>query len=628
MSRIAEIENKRQIARAAALGAAIGVSFILLVALRYVLEDCLSPRALWQIRLVFLIVLELTYGLIATALTVAIPLLAVFIYRARKRRQTRPILARLLLLCVSLVLVLPLSELIAGAWWRQAHRTTALPVGGLDPSVPEEKPKLPKPPEQIQLPLTFADRGQPGTFEIVVVGESSAAGVPYDWWLSIANMLTWQLEKIVPGKRFDFTILAAAGDTLEVQHTRLALLKKRPDLLVIYAGHNEFSARFPWLRQVHHYADGHDPGLWDRLVQSVESRSPLCGWIREEISKCRVAIPPPAESYRSLVDEPVYTREERQVLLSDFERRLDAIVSFARQVKALPVLISPPSNEFDYEPNRSFLPPETTRWQRDAFTREFLAIRRREESDPRGSLAAYRTLLVRHPSFAELHFRVARLLARLGLWDEAYRHSVLAREMDGFPERCPPAFQDVYRTVAARHQCPLIDGQEYFHKIGYHGLLDDHLFHDGLHPSLRGQIALTQAVLQAIHDHGALGWPAAVAPPVIDPGECARHFRLTPWAWEKICDFGIMFYGLTTGLRYDPSERIAKRARFGSALERIKAGEQPEALGLVNVGVPEPVPLVPAAAFVPPSVKRRQSSKAVVDADSPGPHGREVGEAK
>ena len=53
--------------------------------------------------------------------------------------------------------------------------------------------------------------------------------------------------------------------------------------------------------------------------------------------------------------------------MGDFERRLDAMVSFAMQVNAVPILILPPANDFDYEPNRSYLPAETTRARREAF---------------------------------------------------------------------------------------------------------------------------------------------------------------------------------------------------------------------------------------------------------------------
>jgi hypothetical protein len=370
-------------------------------------------------------------------------------------------------------------------------------------------------------------------------------------------------------------------------------------VLIVYAGHNEFSARFPWSREIRHYDDDKQPGLWERFVQQVESRSPLCRLIREEADKCRVAIPPPPAGYRKLVDEPVFTPAEYSILLDDFERRLEAIVEFAQRAGALPILISPPANDSDYEPNRSYLPPQTTRYEREAFARDFLAARQLEESDPQASLMRYRALVDRQPGFADLHHRLARMYKRRGDWDQAYLHAQASRDLDGFPQRLPTRFQELYRKVAARHRCALIDGQAYFHEIGVHGLLDDHLFHDGIHPSLRGQLALAQAVLQVLHDRQAIGWPKAAAVPIIDPAACARHFKLTPWAWEKICNAGIMFYDLTAGARYDSSERIAKRHAFGQAMERIKAGEAPESVGLPNIGLPDPVPLIQNVVSIP-----------------------------
>jgi hypothetical protein len=47
-------------------------------------------------------------------------------------------------------------------------------------------------------------------------------------------------------------------------------------------------------------------------------------------------------------------------------------------------------------------------------------------------------------------------------------------------------FAAKYREVAARHGCILVDGQKYLRKVGTHGQLDDDLFSDMMHPSLRG----------------------------------------------------------------------------------------------------------------------------------------------
>jgi hypothetical protein len=363
--------------------------------------------------------------------------------------------------------------------------------------------------------------------------------------------------------------------------------------MIIYCGHNEISARIEASRDPPHYFDDRLPTVWSLLVERIEAISQVCDLIRETADKCRIAIPPSWNGNRVLIDVPAYTSTEYTRLLVDFRERLEAMVSYVERIGALPVLILPSANDAGYEPNRSFLPAATPREERVAFARDFLAARRLEAVDPEGARAAYQALLARQSGFAETHFRLARLLERTGAWEQAYRHYVAARDLDGFPMRCLTTFQDVYRAVAVRHGCILIDGQSYFHAIGRHGLLDDHLFHDGIHPSLRGQIALAQAVLNALRERGVFGWPKDSPAPRIDPARCAAHFGLVPAAWRYICLWGIMFFDLTFPIRYDPSQRLEKKQAFATAAERIEAGEAPEALGLPNVGVPEAVPIVP-----------------------------------
>ena len=121
--------------------------------------------------------------------------------------------------------------------------------------------------------------------------------------------------------------------------------------------------------------------------------------------------------------------------------------------------------------------------------------------------------------------------------------------------RCLSPFQQAYRDVAAQHGCILIDGQSYFHAIGRHGLLDDELFQDAMHPSLRGQIALAQAVLVALRTRRAFDWPANSAAPVIDPAECVAHFGIDMNTWLQMAMWWKGFNELMAPLRYDPSLR-------------------------------------------------------------------------
>jgi lysophospholipase L1-like esterase len=409
--------------------------------------------------------------------------------------------------------------------------------------------------------------------------------------VSVGAIVAWQLQEILPARPARLQVLAESGHTLEWQQRRLQHVTRRPEILIIYAGHNEISGRLFWWRDPPYYFDDELPTAWSLMVERAEAVSPLCGMIRETADKCRIAIPPPRTGYRALVDVPVYTSTEFTTLLLDFRRRLEAVVTYAERVGAIPVLILPPANDAGFEPNRSFLPAATPRGERNAFARDFLAARRLESGDPAAAITAYRALLARQPGFAEAHYRLAQLLDRASAWDEAYEHYVAARDLDGYPMRCVTAFHDIYREVAARHDCILIDSQAYFHAIGRHGLLDDHLFFDGMHPSFRGQIALAQAVLHSLRERGAFGWPADSPAPIIDPARCAEHFGLKRAAWRYVCAWGIMFYDLCHSMLYDQTRRRAMKQVFATAVDRIDAGEPAESLGIPSVGVPEPVPV-------------------------------------
>jgi lysophospholipase L1-like esterase len=602
--------DPRRLSRLAAIAAAVSLAGVGLIAGLYWLEDHVPRVTIWRARLAFLIALEAAYGVVLGASLLALPVLALWFRHARTRGKSGVPAARGLLLAGSLLAGLLAAEACAWASQRRiprhSHSAKSGPsLGPLAREVPANSASA----VEVPPPTTFAPRSPGDPREILVLGESSAEGVPYNYWVSVGHIVTWQLEHSIPGLKVVPRILAHSGDTLEQQEKRLSDLDRRPDVVIVYCGHNEFTARFDWAREVEHYVDQNRPSWSRRIVARLELASPLCRMIRTAADRCRVAIPPPRGGYRELVDVPAFTPAEYEGLLAEFEHQLDAIVGFAERAGAVPILIAPPGNDSGYEPNRSFLPRETTAAQRSAFEREFLAIRRREDQQPRRCLAEYRKLLDRQPGFAELHYRLARLLERAGAWDEAYSHARAARDLDGLPSRCPSRFHEAYRNVAARHRCSLIDGQAYFHKIGVHGLLDEHLFHDGLHPSLRGQIALAQAVLQALRDRHVFGWRATTPLRPIDPAECESHFGLVPEAWRQICLWGIMFYDLTASARYDPSNRQERRAGFVRAAERIKAGAAPLEAGLPNIGVPEPVPPVPDAATVPEQLERDTTSE-------------------
>jgi lysophospholipase L1-like esterase len=563
------------------------------------LRDHIPKWAFWSAALAFLTTIETIYPFAVFA-TLVLGLSSVFWLVHSRSRERRASHGRRLLGSISLLFAFGVAESATAVWQHFTHRTTAMPIGGFRGGRPGRAParpfertsNRPSTPTEVRPPVEFPDPPGDRDVDVVTVGESSAEGVPFQKWLSIDRIVAWQLQQIIPHRSIRLTSLASSGETLEDQHKRLRDLRRRPDVLIVYCGHNEFKARFSANDTPFYYFTDDLPTTPQLLQQRLEGLSPLCGLIAESAEKCRISIPPSSETTRDLIDVPVYSSTEYTTLLVDFQRRLEAMVSYAELVGAIPILIVPAANDAGFEPNRSVLPADMPRSERELFRTAFLGARRLEEHNPRGAISRYRELIKSQPEFAETHYRLASLLVLAGSPELAYPHFVAARDRDGYPMRCLTSFQDAYRTVAARHGCVVIDSQAYFHKIGRDGLLDDELFQDMMHPSLRGYIALSQAVLHALKTIGAFGWPADVPSPVIDPARCAAHFGLDEKTWQHLCQWQKGFNDLVIPLRQDRTMRIQKRDEGLAAVQRLREGIAPEALGLPNVGIPAPVPIV------------------------------------
>lgn len=553
---------------------AVGLSGIVLVpvALLPWLQLIATTALFHRAAVGFLVALELAYFLSIAASTAGSIIFGLLVVRSRNRGKLQPGPAQGLLLCLSLMTSLAAAEAVTAA---VLGMKSSAAVGSRIPGLAVGDP---------QLPLRFEDKPA-SEVRLVVLGESSAVGFPCQEWLSIGRVVTWGLERSIPSRRFSLQTIAHEGDTLEDQHRALSRLERRPDAIIVYCGHNEFAKRYPPHRDVGHYLDKPRRVPFWELDSRLGVHSALCTVIRHAIDKRSVGIPPSFRSARPLVDVPVFSEADSSERLADFRHRLEVIASYCEQIGALLVLVVPPGNDADFEPNRSYLPRGTPPEQRDAFSHAFLAVKQRESIDAAGCIESYKELLNQQPGFAEAHFRLARLLRQAGHWEEAYQHFVAARDLDGFPVRCIGPLQQAYRDVAQSHDAVLVDGQELFHVIGEHGLLDDRLFHDAMHPSVRGHIALGQAVLQALYERRAFGWSDHSPPPRLDYAECESHFGLDSNAWKILCDRGAMFYYGTASSRYDPSERLAKLEAFRQGSRRISEGAPPRSIGLPNIGL-------------------------------------------
>jgi hypothetical protein len=426
---------------------------------------------------------------------------------------------------------------------------------------------------------------------LVVIGESSARGYPYQPRLSVGQIVAWSLQNALPERQVELEILAAGGATLQQMQQALTGLRYPPDILIVYCGHNEFWTRYPATRVVN----------LDRIdVEALLRVSSVLRILLEGRDRNRVDGPQTAPAERRLIDQPAYTPAEYQQCLSDFQHRLTAIVADCTRQGTLPILIIPPANDAGYEPNRSVLPPSLSDSQRMAFEQRFLAACS-AESDPPRAIAQYQTLLEEQPGFAESHYRLGRLLLDHGDRDAANTQFVLARDNDAYAIRCPTPFHNVYREVAASSGALLIDGPAVLRAVNPHGVLDYNLFHDAHHPTFRGHVALAEALLRKLRNEGALGWTSGPVPRV-DREKCAQQFSIDGSAWHGACIWSIAALDYGAQQRFDGSNRRAWAREFERAAHAMAQGTAPEDTTVPGLGVDGPW-YPPGAAGPRPSVQ-------------------------
>ena len=500
------------------------------------------------------------YFVVLATAALATTLLVWIVWWSRSRSTP----ARWLLLSGSIILGLVLAEAVAAVWLSWIHRLPALPHHFSGPA---------SPPDEIL---------------IVVIGESSALGVPYDGWLSIGMIVGCELQKAIPSRRFRIKILAEKGATLEAMHQKLAGLTERPDALIIFSGHNEFLARFSMANRVAYYPDDQlfwHPGAW---LERAGRFSPLYTLAQESLEKYRASVMPAQSvgAIETIVSRPVCTPDEANATVADFHRRLEAIVTDCEQIGCLPILIIPPGNDAS-APNQSHATPWTDAATRRALAHRLINVLGIEAQDPDQAIAVYRRIVVEQPTHALAHYRLARLLDSARSFVEANRHYILARDHDGLPLRCITPLEGAYEAVARRHarSVVFVNGPAVLKTKSRHGILDADLFHDNVHPTLAGHIALAEAVLGGLRARAAFGWPASTPEPVLDPRQCADQFGVDSSAWATVCDRTAVFYGQLALLPSDSAQRAEWRDRYATAASHIRAGAPPEDVGIPGVGV-------------------------------------------
>jgi len=445
---------------------------------------------------------------------------------------------------------------------------------------------------KVRTPQEFLAAKPANGFRVFVVGESSAAGVPYTSAHAFSAFLAERLRAALPEVSVEVVNAAVPGyGSRRMLPVVEDIAHHQPDLLILYAGHNELAEP----RYYAHLVDM-DPRVfrvWEWLAQTrlyrLAAQLPVIGVATEPA--------PPRFDFETL-DNPLQmfavrtehldgaypTERERAWAENHYRFNVEQMVATMQRAGARVMLVTIGQNLADWAPggaaNRPDLTTEDAITWRAAFERGTTLA---EADDCAGALAAFDQALALDDQHAGLHYATARCLARLERYDEARTQFRLASDLDRMPHGAPSRFNEVLREVATARGTLFVDAAATLEQASPHGLVGDALFVDLVHPNLEANLLIAAAIAGELRAQGVPlptdAWrdvapgPDAAALRAADPSLETQELLVRASACLLAKRDGCARDAIAAALAHDPSNAHARQLRDGMERRRATAPE-------------------------------------------------------
>lgn len=348
----------------------------------------------------------------------------------------------------------------------------------------------------------FAATKTPGTVRIFVLGASTLVGFPNPAGTGFPHFLELMLADAYPEQRFE---VINCGVTAVNSHCLLDFTREvlgyDADLLIIYAGHNEFAGPYGPSTPFAHVGNARPLIRGHMFLQ----RSYLYSALQELAFALPRWVGEPAPAFNlQLVTEQVGVFDAAHARTVDNFRDNLADMLTAAAGQNVPVLLGTlVSNLKDFYPLRSACGdsggPEGLR-----IGATMAGLRGRTQA----AQDYLRSVLQEAPECAAAHFELGRLYLGAGRLAQARAAFVTARDLDRLPLRAPSILNQVLRDAGRTDGSVVVgDVEAAFSEASPGGIVGNELLTEYLHPTVRGHYLLSRTLVTRLPALAAAqGW--------------------------------------------------------------------------------------------------------------------------
>ena len=392
-------------------------------------------------------------------------------------------------------------------------------------------------------PYFFAARERPGyadqsvflmpkpanTFRIFLVGESAAKGYPQPPNLSMGSFLQAMLQDLDPNKKIELLNMGTTGvSTFPLVYMTRELVCYSPDLIIVYAGNNEFYGAYG----VASTSRGLGTRAGLKAQRAIRSLAVL--------QKLDEILHPPPTTDTSLMEimmgDPGINPDDsrRSLAARNLGENIREMIQTCRKAGVPIVVCTTAVNEAGLAPigNPPVLNPALPGGTAVDQAEQILT------SHPADAENLLQNHLRTNPKDARAWFLLGRslLLQKKDSLDALPK----ANRLDRMPWRPSDDLQEAIRDAARSEAVPLCDVQTWFREKSPGGVIGWELLDDHVHPSLEGQVEAARAMLATL---ASTGGPWATPPSRLAalPANTTYTTRLGANEWDR--------YGTWHGLR-------------------------------------------------------------------------------
>ena len=354
-------------------------------------------------------------------------------------------------------------------------------------------------------------------FRIFSFGGSSTHGRPFNAETAFPRFIEAGLSLIDPEK--DYKVINSGGisyASYRVASLMMEMLEYKPDLFIVYSGHNEFleERTYSHLKNISDFRKKvqfylNQLNIYRIIRKYVLITKDKMGLGVQGIKTEKGLLPPEVDVILDRKDGiDLYTHDfsSKDEIFEHFEYNLKRMADIASSAGIPIIFMTLPSNIKDFSPFKTEVSYSLSEKKKRVLENiKFESEHLFSEGTLNQAFKEVEKGLEIDPNFSSLLYLKGKILLNKGMRKEARRAFILARDTDMVPLRATTRINNIIRDVAEEEGTGFVDIERIFEKKSEDGISGNDLFIDHCHPTIDGHMIIAESLLDYMLKNGIAG---------------------------------------------------------------------------------------------------------------------------